>query len=186
VRASGRVHPNAQKLLQDQGIWQEQYHSKTLETMMDRDYDLIVTVCDHAHETCPIFPRPVPKMHVGFDDPDGKDFEAFEATYHAIETILLPKIEAFFTPITQEVSTNNAGVTINFSGGIAKNTVFTMVQNCKNGQCACMSDESKAKIADMHVSGEDGDVQLELVGTISQDEVERALQRSKLLTRGET
>ncbi len=48
-----------------------------------------------------------------------------------------------------------------------------------------MSDESKAKIADMHVSGKDGEVQLELVGTISQDEVEKALQHSKLLTRGE-
>ena len=183
VRASGRVNPNAQKLLQAKGIWREEYHSKTLETMMDREYDLIVTVCDHAHESCPMFPRPVPKIHVGFEDPDGKGFDAFEATYRAIETILLPKIELFFTPITQKVSTTESGIAINFSGGIAKNTIFTMVQNCKNGQCECMSDESKAKIGSMEVSGEDGAVQLELVGTISQDEVEKALTHSKLLTK---
>lgn len=181
VRASGRVNPNAQKLLADKGIWREDYHSKTLDTMMDREYDLIVTVCDHAHETCPMFPRPVPKIHVGFEDPDGKGFEAFEATYREIESILLPKIEAFFNPIEKSVSTNDNGVTIQFTGGIAKNTVFTMVQNCQSGKCECMSDETKAKIATMDVSGEDGKVELSLGGTISKEEVEAALAKSKLL-----
>ncbi|MBD3795937.1 MAG: arsenate reductase ArsC, partial [Epsilonproteobacteria bacterium] len=50
------------------------------------------TVCDHAHETCPMFPRPIPKIHVGFEDPDGKGFEAFDATYKEIKEVLLPKI----------------------------------------------------------------------------------------------
>jgi arsenate reductase len=39
-----------------------------------------------------MFPKPVPKIHVGFEDPDGKGFEAFEATYREIEEILLPKL----------------------------------------------------------------------------------------------
>lgn len=181
VRASGRVNPNAQKLLVDKGIWREDYHSKTLDTMMDREYDLIVTVCDHAHETCPMFPRPVPKIHVGFEDPDGKGFEAFEETYREIESILLPKIEAFFNPIEKSVSANDNGVTIQLTGGIAKNTIFTMVQNCQSGKCECMSDETKAKIATMDVSGEDGKVELSLGGTISKEEVEAALAKSKLL-----
>lgn len=181
VRASGRVNPNAQKLLTDKGIWKEEYHSKTLDTMMEREYDLIVTVCDHAHETCPMFPRPVPKIHVGFEDPDGKGFEAFEATYREIESVLLPKIDAYFHPVEKTVSSTKSGVKINFTGGIAKNTVFTMVQNCQNGKCDCMSDESKAKIASMEVGGEDGNVELTLGGDITQEEVEAALQKSKLL-----
>jgi len=69
---------------------------KTLETVIDEAFDLVVTVCDHANETCPMFPHPTPKIHVGFEDPDGKDYEAFEATYKEIETVLLPKIKAFF------------------------------------------------------------------------------------------
>ena len=93
VRASGRVNPNARKVLEAHGIWEDRYHSKTLESVIDDDFDLVVTVCDHAKETCPIFPKPVPKMHVGFEDPDGKPYEAFEETYKQIETILLPKIE---------------------------------------------------------------------------------------------
>lgn len=181
VKASGRVNPNAQKLLSEKGIWRDEYHSKTLDTMLDKEYDLIVTVCDHANETCPMFPRPIPKIHVGFEDPDGKGYEAFEATYREIETTLLPKIEAFFNPVEKSVSANDNGVTIHFTGGIAKNTVFTMVQNCQNGKCECMSDESKAKIASMDVSGEDGKVELTLGGTISKEEVEAALSKSKLL-----
>ena len=92
VKASGKVNPNAKKLLETEGIWKESYHSKTLESVIDHDYDLVVTVCDHAHETCPLFPKPVPKMHVSFEDPDGKGYEAFEETLKDIRAILLPKI----------------------------------------------------------------------------------------------
>jgi len=92
VKASGKVNPNAKKLLEAEGLWKESYHSKTLDTVIDHDYDLVVTVCDHAHETCPLFPKPVPKMHVSFEDPDGKGYEAFEETLKEIREILLPKI----------------------------------------------------------------------------------------------
>ena len=92
VKASGKVNPNAQKVLAQAGIWKDTYHSKTIDKVIDNDYDLIVTVCDHAHETCPVFPKPVKTIHVGFEDPDGKDFEAFETTYKEIEEVLLPKV----------------------------------------------------------------------------------------------
>ena len=92
VKASGKVNINAKKLLEEKGIWKDEYHSKTLETVIGNEYDLIVTVCDHANETCPMFPKPIPKIHVGFEDPDGKGFEAFENTYKEIEEILLPKV----------------------------------------------------------------------------------------------
>ncbi|MEA2028589.1 MAG: arsenate reductase ArsC [Campylobacterota bacterium] len=92
VRASGKVNPNAQKLLEEKGIWREEYHSKILDEVIDNDYDLIVTVCDHANETCPMFPKPAPKIHVGFEDPDGKGYEAFIDTYDEIEELLLPRV----------------------------------------------------------------------------------------------
>ena len=92
VRASGKVNPNAKKVLEQHGIWDERYHSKTIETVLDKAYDLVVTVCDHAQETCPVFPKPVQKIHVGFEDPDGKAFSAFEDTYEEIERELLPRV----------------------------------------------------------------------------------------------
>jgi len=93
VKASGRVNPNAKKVLEQEGIWRDAYHSKTLDTVIDNDYDLVVTVCGHAQETCPVFPKPVNTIHVGFEDPDGKEFEAFEETFNEIKEILLPKVK---------------------------------------------------------------------------------------------
>ena len=90
VRASGKVNAYAKRVLEEEGIWREEYHSKTLDEVIDLDFDLVVTVCDHAHETCPMFPRPMPKIHVGFSDPDGKDYGAFILTCKAIEAELLP------------------------------------------------------------------------------------------------
>jgi arsenate reductase len=92
VRASGKVNPNAKKVLEQHGIWDERYHSKTIDKVIDNDYDLVVTVCDHAQESCPMFPKPVKKIHIGFEDPGGKDFSAFEDTYEQIERELLPQV----------------------------------------------------------------------------------------------
>lgn len=93
VKASGKVNPNARKVLEEEGIWDENYHSKTLDTVINNDYDLVVTVCGHAQETCPMFPKPVKTIHVGFEDPDGKAFAAFTDSYKEIEEVLLPKVK---------------------------------------------------------------------------------------------
>ena len=93
VKASGMVNPNAKKILEQEGIWRDNYHSKTLDTMIDNDYDLVVTVCGHAQETCPMFPKPVKTIHVGFEDPDGKEYAAFEETLKLIRNELLPIVE---------------------------------------------------------------------------------------------
>lgn len=96
VKASGKVNPNAKKLLEEKGIWKSEYHSKVLDEVINEEFDLIVTVCDHANETCPMFPKPAPKIHISFEDPDGKGFEAFEKTYKEIEEILLPEVQKAF------------------------------------------------------------------------------------------
>lgn len=93
VKASGKVNPNAKKLLIEKGIWSEEYHSKTIDKVIHNAYDLVVTVCDNANETCPMFPKVTKTIHIGFEDPDGKDFSAFLKTYKEIEEILLPKVK---------------------------------------------------------------------------------------------
>ncbi len=93
VKASGKVNVNAKKLLEEKGIWKEEYHSKTIDTVIDNDYDLVVTVCGHANENCPIFPKAVKVIHIGFEDPDGKDYHAFLDTYDEIEKVLLPQVK---------------------------------------------------------------------------------------------
>ena len=93
IAPSGKVNPNAKKVLEQNSIWSDEYYSKHLDEVIDTEFDLVVTVCDHAHETCPMFPKPVNKIHVSFKDPDGKEFDAFIDTYKEIEDILLKKVK---------------------------------------------------------------------------------------------
>ena len=94
VAPSGRVNPNAKKVLQAHGIWNEKYHSKHLDDIKDEPFDLVVTVCSHAEKNCPVFPYRVKTIHIGFEDPDGQSYEVFEQTYDAIKQRLLAQIKA--------------------------------------------------------------------------------------------
>lgn len=94
VKASGKVNPNAQALLEKKGYWKDTYHSKTIDTVIDTPFDLVVTVCDHAHETCPMFPKAVKTIHVAFEDPSGKAAEEYAKTLDLIEKELLPIVKS--------------------------------------------------------------------------------------------
>lgn len=65
---------------------------KTVETVMSEEIDLVVSVCDNARETCPIFPYPVKRIHVGFDDPHGAPLERFIAVRDDIRARLVPTV----------------------------------------------------------------------------------------------
>ena len=93
VNPNGKVNTNAKRVLEENKIWNKNYHSKHINNVINEDFDLVVTVCNHAKESCPVFPKPIKKIHVGFDDPDGKDYEEFEKIFKKIKETLLPKIK---------------------------------------------------------------------------------------------
>ena len=74
-----------------------------------------------------------------------------------------------------------SGVKINFTGGVVKQNIVSMVENCSKGACECMSDKTKAKITDMQVDGQDGNVELQLKGDISIEEIQASLEKSQVL-----
>ena len=94
VKASGKVNLHAKALLESKEQWKDTYHSKVIETVLDIPFDLVVTVCDSAKETCPMFPKVVKVIHVGFEDPSGKAEEAYAKTYDLMEKELLPIIKS--------------------------------------------------------------------------------------------
>jgi len=63
------LNPNAVKVMSEHGIDISSHHSKTLDDLKHINFDIVVTVCGHADETCPIFPGNTRKIHYGFDDP---------------------------------------------------------------------------------------------------------------------
>ena len=63
-----RVNPHAIKVMAETGIDISHHRSKTVEEYRDRTFDLVVTVCDHAKETCPFYPGKR-VIHKSFPDP---------------------------------------------------------------------------------------------------------------------
>ena len=67
--APGRVDPRAIQAMREAGVDISGHRSKHVENLMGVDFDCVVTVCDRANESCPIFPGTVRRTHVSFDDP---------------------------------------------------------------------------------------------------------------------
>lgn len=89
-----KVADGAIAALKDAGLPTEGLYPKDAEVFLNADIALVVTVCDNAKETCPIFPRPVPRIHVPFHDPHGEPLESFLAVRDDIRGRLLPAVIA--------------------------------------------------------------------------------------------
>ena len=68
-KPSGYVHPLAIRAMQEFGIDLSANQSKSLDQFRDERFDLVVTVCDNAKESCPVFPGAQQTFHWPFDDP---------------------------------------------------------------------------------------------------------------------
>lgn len=63
------LDPRAVRVMAEAGVDISGQRSKTLEELGAVSFDLVVTVCDRARESCPVFAAATRVMHVGFDDP---------------------------------------------------------------------------------------------------------------------
>ena len=63
------LNPNAVKVMAEAGVDISGHHSKHLNELKNIDFDYVITVCNNAHESCPMFPGNTKVVHVGFDDP---------------------------------------------------------------------------------------------------------------------
>jgi arsenate reductase len=67
--APGRVDPRAIDVMRESGVDLSGHRSKHLRELTGVDFDAVVTVCDRANESCPVFPGKVIRLHRDFDDP---------------------------------------------------------------------------------------------------------------------
>jgi arsenate reductase len=64
-----RVQPLAIEAMREIGIDISSHTSKTLDAFEGQTFDYVITVCDRANESCPIFPGATQRIHWSFDDP---------------------------------------------------------------------------------------------------------------------
>ena len=72
------VNPYAIKVMKEIGIDISHHRSKSVYEFKEEKFDIVVTVCDHAKETCPFFPGARKYIHKGFEDPSSVEGEEKE------------------------------------------------------------------------------------------------------------
>ena len=63
------LNPRAVRVMAEAGVDISGHRSKNIAELHGVDFDVVVTVCGHAHEHCPVFPGKTKIIHVGFEDP---------------------------------------------------------------------------------------------------------------------
>ena len=70
TRPADRVHPGAIQAMAEIGIDISGHMPKNLDRNLSQPFDYVLTVCDNAKDTCPVFTGVVGRrLHMGFEDP---------------------------------------------------------------------------------------------------------------------
>jgi arsenate reductase len=93
------VNPYSVRVLDEIGIDWSGAHAKSVTEFVGRPFDYVITVCDRARQTCPVFPGSHNSLHWGLDDPaevegtDAEKLEAFRRTRTEVAVRLRPFVE---------------------------------------------------------------------------------------------
>ncbi len=74
-----------------------EYHSKSVKEFAGQNLDYVITVCDNAKESCPVFPSNVKRIHWSFDDPTRATSDESEklAVFRRVRDEIKDKLEDF-------------------------------------------------------------------------------------------
>ena len=92
TRPQLKVAAGAIDALQQAGLSTDNLYPKDVDAVMNEDIDLVVTVCDNAKESCPIFPKKIRTLHLPFHDPHGEPIGSFLRVRDDIQARLLPAV----------------------------------------------------------------------------------------------
>ena len=92
TRPQPRVADGAIEALKLAGLPTDGLYPKDVDAVMSEAIDLVVTVCDNARESCPVFPWPVKSIHLPFHDPHGEPLASFCTVRNDIRKRLVPAV----------------------------------------------------------------------------------------------
>lgn len=88
-----KVADGAIEALKMAGLPTKGLFPKDIDAVINEPIDLVITVCNNANEACPIFPKPVPRIHLPFHDPHGEPLDSFIAVRDDIRARLIPAVK---------------------------------------------------------------------------------------------
>jgi len=98
------LNPYAVKVMQEAGVDISGHSSKLLDSLSDVGFDYVVTVCDNAHESCPVFPGKTEVIHRSFNDPPrmAKEAKSEEEVINCYRTVR-DEIKCFVEKMRQKL-----------------------------------------------------------------------------------
>lgn len=91
------VRPHAIAAMAELGIDISGHRSKSVDEFAGQSFDFVITVCDNAKESCPVFPATTTRIHWSFDDPAeavGSDTEQL-AVFSRVRDEIMEKLRFF-------------------------------------------------------------------------------------------
>ena len=100
------MNQNAVRVMKESGVDMSHHYAKHVDELKAVPFDLVVTVCDHANESCPVFSAGTKVVHVGFDDPPrlangAKDEEEALGHYRRVRDEIKQFVEHFHDRIAE-------------------------------------------------------------------------------------
>lgn len=108
-KPAGYVHPLAIKTLQDMNISTDGLQSKSLDQFREREFDLVVTVCDNAKTECPLIPNARLVLHWPFEDPNDAEGDEDEklAVFRSLADMIHSRVGAFLEKLKDDDRVQN-------------------------------------------------------------------------------
>jgi arsenate reductase (thioredoxin) len=100
--APSRLNPHAVRVMQEAGIDISGQQSKVFDWDLARQMDVVVTVCDHANESCPVLPPEVHRLHWPLEDPAAA--QGSEESVLAVFRTIRDQIEAQVRALVRDLA----------------------------------------------------------------------------------
>jgi len=78
------VRPEAVEAMRKHGVDISHHTSKTLDQFLGEQWNYVITVCDQAHESCPVFPGARRRLHWSFPDPSAVQGRGRQHAFNAV------------------------------------------------------------------------------------------------------
>jgi arsenate reductase len=98
----GTLHPLAVQVMAEEGIDISGQHAKSIDAFLQERFDYVITVCDDANETCPVFPNARRRLHWSFPDPSQAEgtLEERLAVFREVRNGIRVRVEQFVARAT--------------------------------------------------------------------------------------